>query len=37
MIVMIKEFTFIYEIVYWLLDESDFTHDEYNFSGSISI
>ncbi|WP_339049212.1 hypothetical protein [Spiroplasma endosymbiont of Colias croceus] len=31
---MNKEFTFIYEIVYWLLGESDFTHDEYNFSGS---
>lgn len=34
MTVMNNEFTYLYEIVYWLLDEVDFTHDEYNLSGS---
>lgn len=31
---MIKEFTYLIEIVYWLLGKSDFTHNEYNLSGS---
>lgn len=31
---MNKEFTFLNEIAYWLLDKSDFTHSEYNLSGS---
>ncbi|WJG71177.1 hypothetical protein [Spiroplasma ixodetis] len=31
---MNKEFTYLHEISYWLLNKSDFTHSEYNLSGS---
>ncbi|WP_339047053.1 hypothetical protein [Spiroplasma endosymbiont of Colias croceus] len=31
---MNKEFTYLNEISYWLLNKSDFTHSEYNLSGS---
>lgn len=31
---MNKEFTYLNEIPYWLLGKSDFTHNEYNLSGS---
>lgn len=30
---MNKEFTYLNEISYWLLNKSDFTHSEYNLSG----
>lgn len=31
---MNKEFTYLNEIAYWLMGKSDFTHNEYNLSGS---
>lgn len=31
---MNKEFTYLNEIAFWLMEKTDFTHDEYNLSGS---